>query len=198
MQNRRKDTVPSGRPSLSWCDARVFYLVAACAIFFVQSATAQQAPSQILNQYRAQRVTWMANVWPFANNLFFWLALIEFTWSAAIMMLEKTDLQSWTAALIRRIMWIGAFYALLLNGRTWIPTIVDSFNILGQQASGAGPMSPSDVFMRGLNVAGALIGWRQFICVSEKSRDLSCLCCSRCPDGPLLHRHYGSVRCGHG
>ncbi len=75
----------------------------------------------------------MTNVWPYANNLFFWLALIEFTWSAAIMMLEKTDLQIWTAALIRKVMWIGAFYALLLNGRTWIPTIVDSFNISGSK-----------------------------------------------------------------
>jgi type IV secretion system protein TrbL len=99
----------------------------------------------------------MTNVWPFANNLFFWLALIEFTWSAVLMVLEKTDLQSWTACLLRKIMWIGAFYALLINGRNWIPTIVDSFNILGQQASGTGPMSPSDVFMRGLNVAGALM-----------------------------------------
>lgn len=126
-------------------------------VLLAQSAFAQQAPSQILNQYRAQRTTWMTNVWPFANNLFFWLALIEFTWSAAIMLLEKHDLQSWTAALVRRVMWIGAFYALLLNGRNWIPTIIDSFNILGQRASGAGPMSPTDVFMRGVNIAGALM-----------------------------------------
>ena len=121
LQFRRAATLRS-------CVIRIF-CIAAVALFFVQTAIAQQAPSQIMNQYRSQRITWMTNVWPFANNLFFWLALIEFAWSAAIMMLEKTDLQSWTAALIRRIMWIGAFYALLLNGRTWIPTIIDSFNI---------------------------------------------------------------------
>jgi type IV secretion system protein TrbL len=130
---------------------------ACCALLIAQPAAAQQVPSQMLNQYRNQRITWMTNVWPFANNLFFWLAMIEFTWSAVLMVLEKTDLQSWTACLLRKIMWIGAFYALLINGRNWIPTIVDSFNILGQQASGTGPMSPSDVFMRGLNIAGALM-----------------------------------------
>ena len=128
-----------------------------CVLLLAHPAVAQQVPSQMLNQYRNQRITWMTNVWPFANNLFFWLAMIEFTWSAVLMVLEKTDLQSWTACLLRKIMWIGAFYALLINGRNWIPTIVDSFNILGQQASGTGPMSPSDVFMRGLNVAGALM-----------------------------------------
>lgn len=132
-------------------------LAALALVVLAQAAMAQQVPSQMLNQYKAQRTTWMTNVWPYANNLFFWLALIEFTWSAAVMLLERTDLQSWTAALVRRIMWIGAFYALLLNGRTWVPAIIDSFNLLGQQASGSGPMSPSDVFMRGINIAGSLM-----------------------------------------
>ena len=139
------------------CGISVRIVVYALVLMLAQSAVAQQVPSQILNQYKAQRTTWMTNVWPYANNLFFWLALIEFTWSAAVMLLEKHDLQSWTAALVRRVMWIGAFYALLINGRIWIPTIIDSFNILGQQASGSGPLSPSDVFMRGVNIAGALM-----------------------------------------
>jgi type IV secretion system protein TrbL len=140
-----------------WSPLLALLVCVGCVLFVAPPAAAQQVPSQMLNQYRNQRITWMTNVWPFANNLFFWLALIEFTWSAVLMVLEKTDLQSWTACLLRKIMWIGAFYALLINGRNWIPTIVDSFNILGQQASGTGPMSPSDVFMRGLNVAGALM-----------------------------------------
>src|SRR3954463_12093727 len=111
------------RPSTSRSTARQQYFVAlSLCLALVPSAFGQQAPSQMLNQYRNQRITWMTNVWPYANNLFFWLALIEFTWSAALMVLDKTDLQSWTAALIRKVMWIGAFYALLINGRNWIPT----------------------------------------------------------------------------
>ncbi|HEX4227731.1 MAG TPA: hypothetical protein VHZ07_03605 [Bryobacteraceae bacterium] len=65
------------------------------------------------------------------------------------MVLEKTDLQSWTAALIRKLMWIGAFYALLINGRTWIPAMIDSFSQVGANAAGmAGPLSPGDVFVQ--------------------------------------------------
>src|SRR5579883_661852 len=90
------------------------------------SAANVKAPSAILDQYRAQRITWFTAVWPYANNLFGLLAVIEFAWSAAVMLLEKADLQSWTSALVRKIMWLGAFYALLLNGRTWIPAIIDS------------------------------------------------------------------------
>jgi type IV secretion system protein TrbL len=74
------------------------------------------------------------------------------------MVLDKTDLQSWTSALIRKIMWIGAFYALLINGRNWIPAIIDSFEQIGSNAAAmAGPLSPSDVMAQGINIAGALM-----------------------------------------
>ena len=116
-----------------------------------------KAPSAILNQYRAQRTTWFTTVWPYANTLFGILAVIEFSWSAAVMLLDKSDLQSWTSALLRKMMWLGAFYALLINGRYWIPAITDSFELIGQRASGTGPMSPSDVFTRGIDIAGALM-----------------------------------------
>lgn len=129
----------------------------ALSLSSVAFAANSTAPSAILQQYRDQRLTWFANVWPYANNLFGMLALIEFSWSAAVMLLEKTDLQSWTAALVRKIMWLGAFYALLLYGRTWIPAIIDSFEMIGQNAAATGPMSPSDVFDRGINLAGALM-----------------------------------------
>ena len=126
-------------------------------VIFGSLAHAQQAPSAILDQYRAQRTNWFTAVWPFANTLFGLLATIEFAWSAAVMLLEKSDMQSWTSALIRKLMWIGAFYALLIYGRTWIPAITDSFEQIGQTASGTGPMAPSDVFTRGIDIAGALM-----------------------------------------
>jgi len=114
-------------------------------------------PSQIMDQFRNQRILWTTNVWVYANTLFGVLAVIEFAWSAAVMLLEKSDLQSWTSALIRKLMWIGAFYALLLNGRIWIPAIIDSFTQIGQNAAGLGALSPSGVFMQGLFLAGALL-----------------------------------------
>src|SRR5215831_4765807 len=137
----------------------------ACAAMFllvVAPATAQISsnnPSQILQQYRNFRITWIANIWPYANTLFALLATIEFAWSAAVMMLDRADLQSWASALIRKFMAIGAFYAILLYGNQWIPAIVDSFAKLGGFASGVDPaagLSPSGVFTQGLNLAGAL------------------------------------------
>lgn len=115
-------------------------------------------PTDILSQYRAARVLWTTNIWVYANALFGLLAVIEFAWSAAVMLLEKSDLQSWTAALVRKIMWIGAFYMLLLNGRIWIPAIIDSFNQIGAGAAGfAATLSPGDIFSQGLTIASALL-----------------------------------------
>lgn len=113
-------------------------------------------PSQILSAFQAARGNWVANIAGYANALFGALAVIEFAWSAAVMVLEKADLQSFTAALVRKIMWIGGFYMLLINGPVWIPFIIDSFTRIGQNSSGVMSISPSNVFGQGLNVAGAL------------------------------------------
>jgi type IV secretion system protein TrbL len=136
----------------------------AAASFFAQTVFAQAGPpfnttvpSQIMDQFRNSRILWTTNVFVYANALFGILAVIEFAWSAAVMLLEKSDLQTWTSALIRKLMWIGAFYALLLNGRLWIPAIIDSFTQIGQNAAGLGALSPSGVFIQGLSIAGALM-----------------------------------------
>jgi type IV secretion system protein TrbL len=138
--------------------------IAAITLLFAQAVFAQPGPgfnttvpSQIMDQFRNNRIQWTNNVFVYANSLFGLLAVIEFAWSAAVMLLEKSDLQSWTSALVRKLMWIGAFYALLLNGRFWIPAIIDSFTQLGQNAAGFGALSPSGVFMQGLSLAGALM-----------------------------------------
>src|SRR5262245_12301550 len=125
-------------------------LVAVVSVVIVSVVWAGQPPdppSQMLDAYRAQRTIWFTNVLPAANALFGLLVLIDFAWSAAVMVLEKQDFHSWVSALVRKMMTIGAFYALLIYGRFWIPAIVDSFEILGQSAAGSGPLDPGDVFM---------------------------------------------------
>ena len=155
-------------------------------------------PSQIMDQFRNQRILWTTNVWVYANTLFGILAVIEFAWSAAVMLLEKSDLQSWTSALIRKLMWIGAFYALLLNGRMWIPAIIDSFTQIGQNAAGLGALSPSGVFIQGLSLAGALLEGASTSAFLHEPRHFvgasvcgSADCCFLHAHHDQLHRHAG-------
>ena len=89
---------------------RTRFLLPVLFVLTADVASAQmKAPSAILNEYRNQRALWFTMVWPYANTLFGLLAVIEFAWSAAVMLLERSDLQSWTSALVRKLMWLGAF-----------------------------------------------------------------------------------------
>lgn len=131
-----------------------------CALAFLgtaRTANAQTSPSAMLDQFRAVRMTWLTTAATYANRLFGILALIEFAWTAAILVLERTDLQGWTAALIRKMMFIGMFFALLNFGADWIPRIINSFQTIGQTASGLGSLAPTDVLVKGLNIAGHLL-----------------------------------------
>jgi hypothetical protein len=82
--------------------------VIAVAGMFVQVVWAQAGPpfnttvpSGIMDEFRNNGIQWTTNVWVYANTLFGILAVIEFAWSAAVMVLQKSDLQSWTGYRLR-------------------------------------------------------------------------------------------------
>ena len=157
---RAKGMDAASKPASESPALRPLCLSAAFLLLFfltADSAVAQTSPSAMLDQYRSVRNTWLTTAAGYANRLFGLLALIEFAWTGAILVLERTDLQGWTAALIRKMMFIGAFFALLNFGADWIPRIIESFQIVGQSASGLPSLAPTDVLVRGLNIAGNLL-----------------------------------------
>ncbi len=134
-----------------------FLFLLGCVDVFAQGGPVVNAPTQILQQYQSVRTAWLSVAAMYANRLFAILALIEFAWTGIILLLDKTDLQGWTSALIRRMMFIGAFFAVLQFGTTWIPAIIDSFVTVGQNASGLPSLSPSGILARGLEITGKLL-----------------------------------------
>ena len=136
------------------------FVVTSLLCLYPRVAFAQygRTPGDLVDTFRALRPNWFTAASGAANRLFGLLALIEFAWTAVLLVLDKSDLHGWTAALIRRMMFVGAFMALLVNGPLWIPAIIDSFAIIGQNAAGIGGpgLSPGDVFLRGLDIAGNL------------------------------------------
>jgi len=100
-------------------------------------AGSTNAPTSILDEYKSLEGQWVSKLLGAAQRLFVLLAGIEVIWSFTLLALEKADFQLLTAAIIRKIMWIGIFYALLLYGVTpdgggWIPAILNSFQLLGR------------------------------------------------------------------
>ena len=143
--------------------SRLLQVVIPVALVVASSRAAQaqgplNSPSQILQQYRSQELAWFGAVEASATKLFTLLASIEVAWTLTLVVLERSDFHSLAATLIRKVMWIGIFYALLINGQNWIPWIIQSFGILGQRAAGVnGRIAPSNVLSMGLNIFGSLL-----------------------------------------
>ena len=118
----------------------------------------ESGPSDILDDYQNAMGQWESAATGAAATLFAILAAIEVTWTAIVMTLEKTDMQAWVATVIKKLMGIGIFWALLKYGATWIPAIVNSFIQIGQNGSNQTTLNPSSILVEGLNISGKLFG----------------------------------------
>ena len=137
-------------------------LLIATALAHAQGPSSVNGPSSILDEYKGLQNAWITKLLGAAQRLFFLLAGIEVAWAFTLLAIEKADFQALTATIVRKIMWIGIFYAILLYGVTpggggWIPAIIDSFHILGQNASSVGPLGPSAIVGFGVNMCVDLL-----------------------------------------
>lgn|GEM_PF-726117 len=134
------------------------FLVALAVLFFSVRVHADTGIlDNIAQTYKTAATGWTGALLGYANRLFMLLATIELAWSFAVWALDKNEFQSFISAVAKKIMWIGIFYALLLNGPTWIPLIIDSFVGAGSAAGGSGGLSPSEVFTTGLDNAATML-----------------------------------------
>jgi len=137
-------------------------LLLVTALAYGQGPGSTNAPSSLIDEYQGLQTQWISKLLGAAQRLFVLLAGIEVAWSFTLLAIEKADFQLLTAAIIRKIMWIGIFYAILLyaitpDGGGWIPAIIKSFQLLGQNASGVGPLGPSAIVGFGVNTAMDLL-----------------------------------------
>jgi len=158
-----------GRGGLQWLCRSFGYwilisvvLLTATAIAHAQGPNSVNGPSSLLEEYKGLQNGWITKLLGAAQRLFFLLASIEVAWSFTLLAIEKADFQALTATIVRKIMWIGIFYGILLYGVTpggggWIPAIIDSFHILGQNASSIGAIGPSAIVGFGVNMCVDLL-----------------------------------------
>src|SRR5258706_4391939 len=138
------------------------FLLTAAALAHAQGPNSVNGPSSILDEYQGLQNGWITKLLGAAQRVFFLLAGIKVAWSFTLLPIERADFQALTATIVRKIMWIGIFYAILLYGVTpggggWIPAIINSFHILGQNASSVGPLSPSAIVGFGVNMCVDLL-----------------------------------------
>jgi len=155
--------------SIGWTSARglrrtlwLSLLVLLLTTLFCAVASAQAPPGNMpngmTNAYKAARAPAIAVFNQYAGGLFRALALVEMAWTALLLLLERSDLQSWTAGMLRRLLVLFAFLWLLQNGVGFSDRIMNSFIQIGSEAA-AMPVgaSPGDIVFRGAEIAENLV-----------------------------------------
>ena len=111
----------------------------------------------IVNMYRDATEGWRTVLTDAAIHLFWLLAAIDFSWMAISLALRRADLSEIVAELIRRVMIVGFFVALIQNSGSWPHAIVESFRQAAGTANsaiaGGDGISPSNIFNMGLKMA---------------------------------------------
>lgn len=121
-----------------------------------------QAMNDLLKVFNEQTKQWLSPIEAISKYLLFSLATISLVWTAATMMLKGADLPEILFELVRFIMFIGFFYALIDNSSFWAGGIVKGFtdtaqavtvvnNALGGENIG-NPL-PSQILERGFTLS---------------------------------------------
>jgi type IV secretion system protein TrbL len=126
------------------------------------SATAAHAQAPVDVGGTFQQIAQAANAWipaitQEAAFLFYVLAALDFAWGAP-QLLRESDFNGLFLSLIKKLLVISFFYAVLINGQTWIPAIVNSFAQLGATAAGVSVVqNPSDIMTQGVQIVSDLL-----------------------------------------
>ncbi len=127
-----------------------------CAVATVHAQNATSDVGGTFQQVQTAANAWIPAIMAAATRLFYLLAAIDFAWSAPSF-LRESDFMGLFLSLIKKLLVISFFYAVLVNGQTWIPAIVNSFITIGTNATGlSAAQSPSDIMAQGIQICSDL------------------------------------------
>lgn len=127
-----------------------------------QAAPTNNVLDGIIDLYRTTATSWRGHILDAATRLFWLLVGIDFIWTGINLAIQKADLSQIVSEMIKRIMVIGFYYALLFNSGVWTGAIIDSFRTLASDintsVSGfSGGISPSNIFDMGIGISAQLL-----------------------------------------
>lgn len=110
--------------------------------------------------FRDNANKWWAIMELYAIRLFWILAVIDFAWMAIMLALSLGEFQEFVAQVVRKIIVLGLFMALLVYGHNWAGAIMNSMRqvagIANQHAGGAVSVTPSNILDTGFQVCAMI------------------------------------------
>lgn len=132
-------------------------IIAILLLFSVDThAEITENTDSIVDTFKAQTASWSGVLQPYAENLFWILAFIQFSWAMITLAFRGNDLGEWVTVIVNQILFIGFFYWLLQNITSFGKAILNSFKIAGESAVGVS-LEPSKVFNSGLDIVTKML-----------------------------------------
>jgi len=142
-------------PRQPFLNSSVFYL--GCVLLALAVLVPDIAHAQILDNigttYQNASRGWEAKLSEIAKSLFIKLALVEVLWAGIWWVLQRDDPNQMMVEMLKKIMSLMFFWAILLNFNTWIPAVIGGFAKAGQVASDTEALTPGLVLDKGLSIA---------------------------------------------
>ncbi|MGA8026198.1 MAG: P-type conjugative transfer protein TrbL [Bryobacteraceae bacterium] len=116
-------------------------------------------PSDLTSIFEQMVGHWLGIVSPYAIEIFWALAALDiavFGWN--LWMHYGGDIRQAMLATANKLLIIGVFLALLMNGATWMTDIINDFITIGKSASGVPSLTPSMILLQGFKVFGIMFG----------------------------------------
>jgi type IV secretion system protein TrbL len=117
-------------------------------------------PGTLTAAYQALVPIWIGRVWPYSQEIFGALALLDLAflgWN--LMRRHGDDVRGALLGMTNRVLLIGLFLDLMLNGPTWMGAVIDIFVTSGKAAGNAQiGLNPSSILLQGLAIAGVMLG----------------------------------------
>ena len=116
-------------------------------------------PSQLTAIYQSLVGRWLAVMSPYAYDFFVSLAALDvavFGWD--LWRNYHGDIRQAIMATTNKILILGFFLSLLMNGETWMSYIINDFIKIGKEAGGVQGLGPSVILQQGFSIFGAMLG----------------------------------------
>lgn len=119
--------------------------------------TNQGMLDQVVTAFATRAASWQTVIMNAATWLFWTLGTISLVWTGGMLLLRGGGIQDFFSEFVRFIMFFGFFLWLLRNGPAFASSIIQSLQMLGEQASGVSSVTPSGIVDIGFMI------WRQAI-----------------------------------
>lgn len=146
-------------------DRRLFFLLALASVFVSADAMASTDLAQadtsvqgLLDLVLQQSHQWSGKLYDYAIRLFWLLASIQFVWTFMPLVMKQADFGEIVGELLRFVLVIGFFLAVMKYSVEWSTAIVDSFRDAAASASGLGrALEPGDMLAVALDFGRTMV-----------------------------------------